>query len=181
MSYNSTIRQKMGSCPLCNHDRNQPLTKGLCQNHYWQGVRMKSVQKLQEQEITEDESLATVITDLDIVFSRYVRLKDSDLYGYNECYCCGKRENWKFQDCGHFIPRSHMYTRFSENNCKPCCQSCNRMKDGNLSAFARHLEQDNPGSVESLLEQGRLVYKYTIEELKQLISEYTHKLKQLKS
>jgi NinG protein len=170
----------MGSCPLCNHDRKQPLTKGLCTNHYWQGIRMKSVEKMQEREVSDDEGLATLVADLDVVFSQYIRIKDADKDGNVACFCCGSIGRWQDMDCAHFVPRANMYTRFSENNCKPNCQTCNRREDGNLAAYAQHLEADNVGSVESLLEQGRLVYKYTIDELKSLLLDYTLKLKLLK-
>jgi hypothetical protein len=181
MSYTrSTIRQKSGICSMCTDNKEKPLTKGMCNNHYWQAIKMKSVAKLEEKELSKDEDLATLVADLDIVFSRYIRLKDADLYGNVECYCCGKKENWKMVDASHFIPRSHMYTRFSEDNVKPCCTKCNRLKDGNLGAFAKHLETDHPGSVEILQEQGSQIYKYSRQELKSMISEYTLKLKQLK-
>lgn len=178
MAYNSTIRQKQGICPMCTGTRKQPLTKGLCQNHYWQSIRMKSAQKAQEKELEQDVSLSTLVDDLDIIFSRYIRLKDADLYGNVKCISCPKTGNWKLFDCGHFIPRAHMYTRFSEANCRTQCETCNRRKDGNLPEFAKALELERPGSVEQLYEQAKIVYKYTRDELKGLISGYTRKLKQ---
>lgn len=140
---------------------------------------MKSAQKAQKRELQQDEDLQTLVNDLDIVFSRYIRLKDADLYGRVACYCCGKKEKWTMVDASHFISRSHMYTRFSEANVKPCCQSCNRAKDGNLTAFAKALELERPGTVEQLYEQAKIVYKYTRDELKGMIADYSRKLKQV--
>lgn len=179
MSYNSTIRAKQGICPMCGHTKKQPLTKGMCQRHYWDSIKMKSAQKAQEKELSQDEDLQTLVADLDIIFSRYIRLKDADLYGNVKCISCPKVENWKMLDCGHFIPRAHMYTRFSETNCKPQCHCCNRTKDGNLVEFAKALELERPGSVEILYEQARTVYHYSKDELKQMISAYSIKLKQV--
>jgi hypothetical protein len=72
-----------------------------------------------------------------------------------------------------------MYTRFSEDNCRQQCDRCNRHKDGNLKAFAAHLESDKPGSVEILQEQGRIIQHWTRDELKAMIGDYTRKVKLL--
>jgi hypothetical protein len=140
---------------------------------------MKSALKAQEKELQQDEDLQTLVNDLDIIFSRYIRLKHADLYGNVECYTCGKVDNWKNYQCGHFIPRGHMYTRFSEQNCKPQCQRCNVQLNGNVAAFAEHLERDNPGSVEILQEQARIVQHWSRDELRAMIAEYARKLKQV--
>lgn len=180
MSYNSTIKPKMGICPMCSDTDKKPLTAGLCSNfHYWQSRCMKSAQRQQEKELSQDEDLQTLVNDLDIIFSRYIRLKDADMYGRVECYCCGVKIKWTMSDASHFISRSHLYTRFNEMNVKPCCQSCNRNLHGNLAAFARHLENDNPGSVELLQEQARTIYHYSKDELRQMIASYSAKLKKV--
>lgn len=176
---NSTIRTKFGECPLCSNGKEVALTKGLCTSHYWLGVRMKSFQKQEAKELAGDEDLQTLVNDLDIVFSRYIRLRDADLYGNITCYCCGDKLNWKMADAMHFIPRAHMYTRFMEENVHAGCQKCNRMNSGELALYAQHLERDRNGSVEMLQEHFRIVYKYDRTELKCLISEYSRKLKQL--
>lgn len=176
---NSTIRTKFGECPLCSNGKEVALTKGLCTSHYWLGVRMKSVQKQEAKELSQDEDLQTLVNDLDIVFSRYIRLRDADLYGNIICYCCGDKVNWKLSDAMHFIPRAHMYTRFMEENVHAGCQKCNRFKSGELALYAQHLERDRSGSVEMLQEHSRIIYKYDRAELKSLIANYSNKLKQL--
>lgn len=178
MAYNSTIRQKTGNCEICG--KPGPLTKKRCHSCYWGNIKMKSVIRQQEREVKEDKSLSSLIEDLDTVFSQYIRLKEADSNKGVACYTCGKKDHWKYMDASHFIPRSHMYTRFSETNVKPCCPECNRLKDGNLAAFGKHLEEDHPGSVELLQEQSRIIYKYTYQELKDMIISYSQKIKQLK-
>lgn len=164
---------------MCSGTKKQPLTKGLCQTHYWNNIRQKSALKAQEKELQQDEDLQTLVNDLDIIFSRYIRLKDADMYGMVECYTCDWEGKYTQLDCGHFVPRSHMYTRYSEQNCKPQCVGCNRVKGGRLKEFAEHLERDNPGSVEILQEQARIVQHWSREELKGLIADYTRKLIQV--
>ncbi len=169
----------MAICSLCPGTNKVPTIKGYCQRHYWAGIKLKSVLKAQERELSEDQDLQTLVNDLDIIFSRYIRLKDADEYGMTECYTCDWQGKYTQLDCGHFIPRAHMYTRFSEQNCKPQCAGCNRVKGGRLVQFAEHLERDNPGSVEILQEQAAIVHKWSREELKLMIAAYDKKVKQL--
>lgn len=179
--YNSTIRQKMGSCPLCNHDRKQPLTKGLCNNHYWQGVRMKSVDKLAAREETNIEpDLQDLIGSADAVFSRYIRTKAIDENGFICCFICGLPQTIAESDAMHYVKRGNMFLRYDERNVKAGCKGCNQRKGGNYIEFTRQLEKQSPGVTEYLLTEGNLIYKYTHNELKQVITEYTLKLKQLK-
>jgi hypothetical protein len=177
MAY-STIRQKTGICPLCGGNKKAPLTAGLCHTHYWNRNRMNSAAKFQaKMEGGKDKGI--VIDDLDAIFSQVVRLSHADEHGTVECYTCGVKKDWKQMQCGHFIPRIHMLTRFSEENCKPQCPTCNMMKDGNLIAFAEHLERERPGAVEMLEEQARNIYSYEIDELKAMIGNYAAKKKLL--
>ena len=181
MAYNSTIRQKMGSCPLCNHDRKQPLTKGLCTNHYWQGVRMKSVEKLAAKEETDIEpDLWDLIKDADAVFSKYIRTKAADENGFISCFICDYSFPIAESDAMHYVKRGNMFLRYDERNVKAGCKTCNQYKGGNYIEFTRKLEAQSPGITEYLLTEGNLIYKYTPNELKQVIAEYTLKLKQLK-
>lgn len=68
-------------------------------------------------------------------FSKLVRLRDADSNGNVRCISCGGRIFWKEADCGHYIPRRHMATRYDIQNCQPQCMSCNRTKDGNEEGF----------------------------------------------
>lgn len=176
----STIRQKIGTCdhPGCTYKG--PLTKGKCGNHYWSGIKMKSAAKFERIELEQNESLSTVIDDLDAVFSQYIRLRDSDENGYIICYCCGAVNYYTECDNMHYMPRLHMNTRFSEDNCKGGCRNCNQAKSGNLKAYGEHLEKDQPGSVEALEDQARVNYNYTVSEVKGLISYYSKEVSRMR-
>jgi predicted SnoaL-like aldol condensation-catalyzing enzyme len=163
---------------MCCNDKDVPLIAGLCERHYWDNNRRKSAAKF-EAKRTGQEGKQTVIDDLDAIFSQVVRLSYADEHGMVECYTCGAVKHWKHMQCGHFIPRIHMFTRFSEDNTKPQCPTCNILKDGNLVAFAQHLERDRPGAVEMLEEQANNVYHYDIDELKAMIGNCAAKKKQL--
>jgi hypothetical protein len=49
----STIKPKMGICGECEDGIEKPLTKGKCQYHYWQQIRLKSAQKSSDGRIVE--------------------------------------------------------------------------------------------------------------------------------
>lgn len=183
-AFNSSIRIKEGNCshPGCSHYG--PLTKGKCSRHYWQDNKMKSVARLEEKELQQNESLSTVIDDLDIIFSQYVRLKTSDENGYCVCRGCFQVFYWTEMECCHYIPRSHSNTRFLEENCVCGCHNCNKNEGGKLSSYSAHfgniIEKDRLGGVELLEEQARTTYNYSISELKSLMSYYSKEVSQMK-
>lgn len=76
---------------------------------------------------------------LDSVFSKYIRLKFSDVRGNCRCISCGKVFYWKDIQNGHYMSRRYMSTRFSEDNCRPQCISCNIFNQGNIQMYRRAL------------------------------------------
>ncbi len=62
------------------------------------------------------------ITKLDNVFSEFIRKRDCTPYG--RCISCGKVITYDTADCGHYINRKHMATRYDENNCNAQCRHC---------------------------------------------------------
>ena len=80
-----------------------------------------------------------LIKELDTVFSRYIRRKASN-NGVAMCVTCAKFDSWKLMDCGHFIVRGKIGTRFDEKNCHVQCRDCNRMKQGNMKRYERYMK-----------------------------------------
>ena len=76
---------------------------------------------------------------LDTVFSRFIRLRDARKDGTFQCISCGRILPLDQADCGHYINRQHMSTRFSEKNCNAQCRSCNRFDEGNMQGYRRGL------------------------------------------
>lgn len=95
------------------------------------------------------------------LFSRWIRLKAAEpSTGMIECFCCGKLVHWKNADCAHFIPRRHASTRFNLINNHACCTICNRIKEGNLDAYAKRLERTyGKGTVDKLIYLKNLTIK----------------------
>lgn len=78
------------------------------------------------------------LKQIDGLFSKYIRKRNS-IDGYNMCFTCGRVERIENLDCGHFISRKVMATRFNEINCQPQCKRCNQFLNGNLKVFEENL------------------------------------------
>ncbi len=84
-------------------------------------------------------SLSSLVDRLDKVFSKYIRLRDAMPSGFFRCISCGKLKPIEQADCGHFHSRTHMGTRFDEDNCHAECRYCNRFSADHLIGYREHL------------------------------------------
>lgn len=75
-----------------------------------------------------------LIKELDTIFSLYIRRKASQ-DGVASCVTCWKKDSYKFMDCGHFLVRGKIGTRYDEKNCHVQCRDCNRYKQGNMKNY----------------------------------------------
>lgn len=118
---------------------------------------------------------------LDRVFSQYIRLRD--MIGNTrtfQCISCGRILPITQADCGHYINRQHMATRFSEVNCKAQCRSCNRFDEGNMQGYRRGLVRKYGEQKVELLESMKYqTCKYSEFEYKALIDHYKKEIKRL--
>lgn len=176
---NSTIIPKKKSCVSCGRN-DYIFSKGRCKQCSTIESTQKRMEKVSEKLIEED-NLQDLIKDADAIFSKYIRLKYADEYGNVACYTCGNKKHWTLQQAGHFIPRSNLFLRFDERNLRAQDSDCNEFKRGNMAVFSQRLEQEQPGIVDILREEAAVVYKPTRDEIRQIISEYTKKVKELKS
>ena len=75
--------------------------------------------------------------------SIYVRKKFSNKDGSVNCYTCGQRKtSYKEIQCGHFISRQYLATRFDEDNCRPQCAGCNIWGGGKPLDFEEKLKKE---------------------------------------
>jgi hypothetical protein len=84
--------------------------------------------------------------------SFYVRKSAADFQGNVSCYTCGKVDDWRAMDCGHFIPKSVGGAALYHNlaNLRIQCVGCNRFRHGNLTVYAMKLEKEQPGILDEL-------------------------------
>lgn len=126
--------------------------------------------------------MANTKTTLDKWFSLFIRLRDSDANGYGRCISCGKIVHYTDADCGHFINRSHMNTRYDERNCNLQCRACNRFDEGNNIGYTRGLiAKYGEKVIDELYVKKHLFRKYTGAELALLVEHYKKKVKELKN
>lgn len=112
------------------------------------------------------EPLSKLKKKLDKVFSLYIRSK----YPKN-CYTCG-RTNVVLQ-CGHFISRNHLITRWNENNCRPQCVGCNIWGGGKPLDFEENLKAElGDNVVEEMKHSRHTILKMTPHDYQTLITKY---------
>ena len=115
--------------------------------------------------------------NLDKEFSLFIRQRDAK-DGIIYCISCGKPVSWKKSDCGHYINRAVMATRYDEINCNAQCRHCNRFREGNMSGYRKGLIKKWGESQVDLLEIKKFNASHISQvELEFLIVEYKAKNK----
>ena len=110
---------------------------------------------------------------LDREFSMFIRLRDCMPNGYFRCISCGQIKPFEQGDCGHYVNRQHMSTRFDEMNCSIQCRKCNRFMEGNIQNYRKGLIAKYGERKVLLLElKQREFRKYSDFEYKELIKYY---------
>jgi len=118
-----------------------------------------------------------LIKKLDTVFSHYIRMRHANVNGYVECVTCGKHDHWKSMDCGHFMSRKFMSTRWHEDNCQVQCKSCNVFRYGEQYKYSIWLGQEKAEELHQLSRQTLKLLEY---DLLDLINIYQEKVEVLK-
>jgi hypothetical protein len=115
---------------------------------------------------------------LDKAFSELVRLKGVDDNGWGKCITCKTRDYWKSMDCGHFVDRDKLPTRWDLDNCRIQCIECNRFKTGRRYQFGRALDRElGEGTGERLILKGDGPSKDIKDNATSLLEEIRAKLK----
>ena len=116
---------------------------------------------------------------LDRIFSLYIRRRDCG-NGQGRCITCGKPITWDKCDAGHYIPRSHLTTRWNEVNVHAQCVCCNRFHDGMEEAYREALiRRYGVAVVEDLERRKHGIAKLTNRHYQKLITYYKFKIKEL--
>lgn len=115
---------------------------------------------------------SSLVKKLDAEFSIFIRtrkLKD----GKAECFTCGKINDWKSLQNGHFMSRKHYSTRWHELNCQVQCVGCNVYRYGEQYKFGRKLNAiHGSGTSEWLDTESKKAVKISDAELIDMIEHY---------
>lgn len=128
------------------------------------------------------KTYASLKRQADKVFSDWIRQSSANQYsGLNSCRTCNAVHHWKELQCGHFISRVHLATRWDERNCAPQCYACNVLRRGNPGEFSLHLIRKfgGPMILQELVDKKRESVKYSRADLIALIESYKQKLEAL--
>ena len=83
-------------------------------------------------------------------------------------------------DCGHFIKRRYLNTRWDLANLRPQCPYCNRDLGGNYKIYTeKMMKQLGEDAYSQLWNKAYSNHKMTTPELEQLLTEMQKKLKAL--
>ena len=109
------------------------------------------------------------------VFNKYIRLRDAG----NVCISCQKKP--LKTNAGHFYnANNHWSVRFDERNVHLQCEHCNTYLSGNLIYYRENLlKKIGISEFELLSVEAIKTRKFTIDELKEIISTYKKKCKEL--
>lgn len=114
------------------------------------------------------------IKKLDKVFSLYIRLRDAYPNGMFRCISCGQIKPFSQADAGHYFSRTHMNTRYDEDNVNSECRFCNRFKADHLISYRENLiKRIGEQRYDNLEWKSHQTKKWSDFELKELIKYYT--------
>lgn len=120
------------------------------------------------------------VKKLDKVFSQYIRLRDAMENGMARCISCGGVKPLEMFDNGHYHSRTHMSTRWDEDNCHAECRFCNRFKADHMIGYRENLIRKIGQQRYDLLAWKARQSKHWAEfELKELVKHYTDMVKKL--
>lgn len=129
-------------------------------------------------QVSKIKKKPNLMLKLDREFSVFIRGRDSK-NGYFKCISCGKIKPYDQADCGHYINRRHMSTRFDEMNCNAQCRHCNRFDEGNIQGYRKGLVAKYGEQAVNLLELKRHQSRsYSEFEYLALIKHYKSKNKE---
>ena len=170
-------------CKKCSKPRYANLN--ICFSHYKAREKEKREEKKEKALIRkqstkkwQDSRRKTLNNKAWKLMSEWVRRKDSDWRGYNNCFTCGKKLHWKELQAGHFI---HGKLDYDDRNLKPQCgRPCNLDLSGNLRIYSRKLIGEYGLDWLDKLELDANTHMgYTIPELEKRIVELESLLKEL--
>lgn len=109
------------------------------------------------------------------VFNKFIRLRDK----LSPCISCQKKP--LKENAGHFYnANNHWSVRFDERNVHLQCEHCNTYLSGNLIYYRENLlRKIGIEEFENLSVEATKTRKFTIDELKEIISTYKKKIKEL--
>lgn len=100
---------------------------------------MRRKKRTEKQPVERKKKSTNYVDRLDRIFSLYIRLRDAFPNGTIRCISCGQIKPFADFDCGHYFSRTHLGTRWDEDNCNAECKYCNRFRSDHMEGYRRNL------------------------------------------
>ena len=130
------------------------------------------------------QTLPKLKAKLQIVFNKYIRLRDSE-DGCFVCISCGEVKRVEDMDAGHYYAtKGYDGLRFNEYNVNGECSGCNRFDESHLIGYGKNLLDKYDLSVVNLLETAAAEYKknghkWYRDDLEEMINYYKNKVESM--
>ena len=110
------------------------------------------------------------------------RISAADDNGYCKCVSCGKLDNYKNMDGGHFIPKgSSSRWALEESNINPQCKGCNGFSMKHGSAEAQYtlwmIDWVGKDQVEHMLATKNDPVKFYAADYREMIADWSEQIK----
>ena len=171
------MKPRQRTCPNCK-DKFMPYNsfQKYCFNteciKVWNKITRDKKNRAAKKDFNQnDKSMLTKLAQQ--VFNKYIRKRDGD-----KCITCGNTN--RQIHAGHYRPVGrNAKLRFNEINTHSQCSICNNHLSGNLVPYRKAMIGLYGLSVVEELEADNEPYKYSIEELQEIIQKYKQKFKEL--
>lgn len=115
-------------------------------------------------------------------FSEWIRLRDSDEHGIATCITSGRRAHWREMDCGHYLSRAKMSTRYDERNCHAQSKMANRFQGGHFMEHGFRIEEKyGRGTCHALAIKAMQPCKRSVDDFDRIADHYKRLVGEIKS
>lgn len=138
-------------------------------------IKAKSERKELKERKDKLKSRSQWLADAQRWFNKFIRLRDAG----EPCISCGRNTGAKM-NAGHYRSvGSCPELRFEELNCHLQCEHCNSYKSGNIEHYRPSLIRKIGESKVEWIEGPHKPKKYTIDDIKEIISKYKLRCKEM--
>lgn len=129
---------------------------------------------------TREKNISYLKGKLWRIFSKFIRLRDSNEDGYCTCFTSGKVIFWKSAQAGHFMSRKFNSTFVHEKNVHAQSAYDNLYLSGAQYVYGKNLDlKYGEGTADYLVKLSKEEKRFTAPELNELITYYTAEVKRL--
>lgn len=132
--------------------------------------------------LPKEKTLGTLKKELQVIFNRFIRLRDTINGTYFVCISCDEQKNLDQMNAGHYFAAGHNEAiRYDEKNCNGQCIRCNNFLHGNLIGYTKGmLKKYGQATIDDLEIRRHNISKLAKFEVRLLMDIYEKKIEALK-